>query len=231
MTLQTLHPTSFDEGVILDQTPWPGIDVPEDCDYPALLEIMKPLGADMLVRAIRERLYLPPHHNVGWAENKAEGKSQYRHAPKIETAHKMLRFERMDSSQISRTSRAFESTWAFTAVPTETQQVKTVRIIFQGPLKILSPLVNPNGNGIVPEVLPGLPYWQLDVSKERKGPRDLPMLVNTIDGQAVSVDSMKVEGDVNLPALRSAQKHRLIGPPRYINSKRLVAFHNVLTAR
>lgn len=59
VSLQTLHPTKFDHGVILAQTPFPGIK--HDTTTVSELEaLLAPMGADMLVQGIKERIYIPP---------------------------------------------------------------------------------------------------------------------------------------------------------------------------
>ncbi len=232
MSLQTLHPLSFDEGVILDQTPWPGIDVPENCDFPRLVEIMQPLGAEMLLKAIRKRLYLPSYNGVGWAENSADGNGEYKLAPKIETKHRLLCFETMDSAHILRMSRAFESTWTFAAISTRTSELKRQRVIFQEPFQVLSPSsVYMEADESVPEIPPGLPYWRYDARDDAGEPIYRPVLVNTIDGKTISASSMKVEGGVEMPAYQAALKHRLIRQPRYMSSKCVITFHEGLSER
>ena len=232
MSLQTLHPISFDEGIILDQTPWPGIDIPEGCDYSELLKTMQHLGADMLLKAIRNRLYLPPYNDTGWAKNAADGKRVYEHAPKIKTAHKLLCFETMDSLRITRMSRAFGSTWAFAAVPTRTSELKRSRIIFPRPLKILSPsLVSMDGKNDILSIPPGLPYWPKRTASDEKDRADHSLLVNTIDGKTMSMSSIKVEGSVEMSAYQAAQKYRLIGHSRHMNTKDVITFHDCLTAQ
>lgn len=231
MSLQTLHPTTFDEGVILDQTPPPGVDVPENCDYSRLLKIMLPLGAEMLVKAIRNRLYLPPYRSVKAAQKAAEGDVKPHFAPKIETLDRLLCFQTMDSSRISRLSRAFESTWAFAAVSTKMPGLKRQRIIFSGPLHCLSPELVDKENENAPEVPPGLPYKPRNSNNNLERSTDLPLLINTIDGKTILVPSMKVEGGSEMPAYRAALKHKLIGQPQSSNSKTLSTFHHILTSR
>jgi methionyl-tRNA formyltransferase len=230
MTLQTLHPVSFDEGTILDQTPWPGIDVPDDCNYPALLEIMQPLGAEMLLKAIRQRLYLPPYKDVGWANNAADDKRSWKRAPKIETAHRLLCFETMDSSRMLRMSRAFESTWAFASVPTQTSDFEKRRVIFRGPFNILSHSSPYNAERkSIPGIPPGLPYWPENATDNERNLANCPLLINTFDGRTISADSMQVEGGVQMPAYGAALKHRLIGQSQPAISRMAITFHERLT--
>jgi methionyl-tRNA formyltransferase len=232
MSLQTLHPTSFDEGFILDQTPWPGIDVPEDCDYARLLKMMQPLGAEMLVNAIQKRWFLPPRNGVPCAKSIDHARGNYKLAPKLGTAHRLLNFETMDSAHVLRMSRAFESTWAFAAVPTSRAEVKRQRIIFPGPFCIISPSSDDPGeiDGIL-EVPPGLPYLPHDAASGCGDLMNHPLLVNTVDGKTISTVSLKVEGGVQMVAHRAALKHRLMGQPCKLNGKGVITFHEALTAQ
>jgi methionyl-tRNA formyltransferase len=226
MTLQTLHPVSFDEGIILDQTPWPGIDVPEDCNYPALLKIMQPVGAEMLLKAIRQRLYIPPYKDVGWANSVFDSKGSYKHAPKIETAHRLLCFDTMDSARILRMSRAFQSTWAFASIPVRTSHFEKRRVIFQEPFKTLG-----HSSKRIRVISPGLPYWPDSAINDDKSRANSPLLINTLDGRTISADSMQVEGGVQMSAYSAALKHKLISQSRDTTSKMAITFHERLTAR
>jgi methionyl-tRNA formyltransferase len=59
-----MHPTKFDHGVVLAQTPAPGIPIPDDATPQSLLETLGPIGAEMLVQGIEKKLFLPPLHDV-----------------------------------------------------------------------------------------------------------------------------------------------------------------------
>lgn len=87
VSVQTLHPTKFDAGVVLNQTPPPGIKVPHpDTATPEdLIPILGPLGASMLVDTIRNQHYVPPYDPVASSLRKDEATL----APKIttETCH------------------------------------------------------------------------------------------------------------------------------------------------
>lgn len=72
VTLQTMHPRHFDQGAILDQAPFPGFE--HGCTtVPELSAKMGPLGAAMLLKAIRNRTFVPPLEIKGWAHQ------QYHH--------------------------------------------------------------------------------------------------------------------------------------------------------
>jgi methionyl-tRNA formyltransferase len=233
MSLQTLHPTSFDEGVILAQTPWPGIDIPEGCDYPTLLERMKPHGAEMLVNAIRNRLYVPPLRAVAGVENLEHNERTKRRGPKVQTADRQLCFETMNSSNILGRSRAFESTWAYAAVRSQSSGFQRQRVLFPGRFELVRDLVEHSEESPAPalEIAPGLPYWSLGNSTNLRCLDEDPMLVNTIDGKTLSAALMKVEGGIQMPAFKASVKHKLIGTPRKLGSKTIITFHEALSAK
>ncbi|KAL5612210.1 hypothetical protein BROUX41_000250 [Berkeleyomyces rouxiae] len=66
VSLQTLHETSFDHGLILAQTPAPGLSIPEDCTLDELHELVTPIAADMLATGLRTGIHVAPQQSVGW---------------------------------------------------------------------------------------------------------------------------------------------------------------------
>jgi methionyl-tRNA formyltransferase len=89
VTLQTLSHEDFDKGVVLAQTPAPGIPIPEGCSVPQLRDMLAPVGAEMLVDALRKGLHVPPHQTPkGWKEPK-EGEHLI-HAGKLKPEHREL---------------------------------------------------------------------------------------------------------------------------------------------
>jgi methionyl-tRNA formyltransferase len=231
MSLQTLHPTAFDEGVVLDQTLPPGIEVPECCDYSGLLRILEPLGAEMLVKALRSRLYLPPYRGVDWTQDPVGGAVEPRSAPKIQTFHRLLSFQSQDSSQIVRMTRAFQSTWTYAAVATQAPESERKRIIFSGPLSCLgSGTMDSRLDGCVPGLQAGLPYKPYSSAAPKDESTDLPLFINTIDGNTIVVPSMKVEGGSEMPAFKAALKHKLLREPFVLKSQTITAFHDILSS-
>lgn len=59
VTLQTLHPKHFDDGEIIAQTPYPGIKHGAKT-VEELRDLLAPIGAQMLVQAIKDRSFVPP---------------------------------------------------------------------------------------------------------------------------------------------------------------------------
>ncbi|EON62733.1 hypothetical protein W97_01958 [Coniosporium apollinis CBS 100218] len=80
ITLQTLHPKHFDQGMILAQTPELDIPHPDTCTPKVLIEYLAPLGGQLLVESLRKRLFVPPLEDAGWYAK--EGQKLW-HAPKI----------------------------------------------------------------------------------------------------------------------------------------------------
>ncbi|CCU82347.1 methionyl-tRNA formyltransferase [Blumeria hordei DH14] len=108
VTLQTLDMKSFDRGIILDQTrPW--LEVPDLCTYDGLLKLLTPLAADMLVRGLRRRIFLPPLHDMGWVPPVDQ---KLIHARKITSADKMLPWNTHDIKSIIQGYRALGRLWS-----------------------------------------------------------------------------------------------------------------------
>ncbi|KAK4251695.1 formyl transferase [Corynascus novoguineensis] len=61
ITIQTLSTEAFDAGVPLLQTPHPGIPIPIGCTPEQLHETLAPLGAQLLLQALRAGLHVPPY--------------------------------------------------------------------------------------------------------------------------------------------------------------------------
>ncbi|KAL2196132.1 formyl transferase [Corynascus similis CBS 632.67] len=61
ITIQTLSTEAFDAGVPLLQTPHPGIPIPIGCTPKQLHDTLAPLGAQLLLQALRAGLHVPPY--------------------------------------------------------------------------------------------------------------------------------------------------------------------------
>lgn len=87
ITIQTLSPHAFDEGVPLLQTPRPGIPIPPECTLAHLHDLLAPEGAKMLVEALRMGLHVPPYQPYGadntstYTSPPASSASRTRNAP------------------------------------------------------------------------------------------------------------------------------------------------------
>ncbi|KAH9876056.1 hypothetical protein J1614_003935 [Plenodomus biglobosus] len=94
VSIQTLHPKHFDQGLVLSQTPAPGIEVPLGTTAQELEAQLAGAGADMLVHVLKSRMYMPPMEDAGWY---TRSKGPTDHAPKIT---KQDRFIDMKTSRL-----------------------------------------------------------------------------------------------------------------------------------
>ncbi|KAH8893246.1 Formyltransferase [Thozetella sp. PMI_491] len=89
VSLQTLSEKTFDAGLVLAQTEIPGVPIPPGATFADLYEQFAALGAEMLVRGLRESVHVPPLRQVGWRPTADEFQS-LRHAPKLGTADRQV---------------------------------------------------------------------------------------------------------------------------------------------
>ncbi|RCI09098.1 hypothetical protein L249_5043 [Ophiocordyceps polyrhachis-furcata BCC 54312] len=117
VSLQTLDEKRFDHGVVLAQTPPPGLVVPSAATIQEVTALAAKQGAEMLVRALlRDRLHVPPHRDAGWgwkaveSENGAGG--LLRHAPKVTKADSRIDWRTWTSGEeFGRRVRVFGTVW------------------------------------------------------------------------------------------------------------------------
>lgn len=136
-----MHPTKFDHGVVLAQTPSPGLPIPDDATPQSLLETLGPLGAEMLVRGIEQSLFLPPFADA----SQPPTTHQPAHAPKITPSDREIAWSHWSSSEIQLRDRVLGrlwdgSIWARTNLDDgkwEGKQ-KHLRATFTGPWRVTS---------------------------------------------------------------------------------------------
>ena len=123
VTLQTMHPRHFDQGAILDQTPFPGFE--HGCTTtPELSSKMGPVGAAMLLKAIRNRSFVPPLEIKGWAHqhlhhqksnhddnNGNKNELLIRAAPKITAEDSHIDWSTWSAEEILRKQRIVGHLW------------------------------------------------------------------------------------------------------------------------
>jgi methionyl-tRNA formyltransferase len=123
VTLQSLSPKSFDDGRILLQTP---IDIPnpEQITHGALQDILTPISADLLVRGLREKVYLPESPSV---EPILSPGKILTHAPKIKSEDMRL-LSKMTAKEIVRIERALSKVWVTTKLRDDSRK----RVVLDG---------------------------------------------------------------------------------------------------
>ncbi|GJP98103.1 methionyl-tRNA formyltransferase [Aspergillus niger] len=208
VTLQTLHLKHFDHGTILAQTPAPGFDIPnpDTCTVPDLLSLVCPKGADILVKGIREGLFVPPVEDAGWRASEADG--QLVHAAKIKPEDRHIDWENWSSLDISRRNRVLGPLWSKALVANNASSEKPSfqhrRVIFTE-FEEVTPLKGCDKFSVVP----GLPF--VDGAHPIDSTKGKGVYVFTRDGKLIKVHQMKVEGEPNADALRAALKARMVG--------------------
>jgi methionyl-tRNA formyltransferase len=110
VSLQTLDEKTFDKGIILDQTSQREAakfkQMCGDCNYDILLKNITPKGAEILVKGIRNRVFVPPLVHRSWYQ-----KTDIVHAPKITAADRQVDFRQQSASAIDKNVRALGRLW------------------------------------------------------------------------------------------------------------------------
>ncbi|KAJ9646147.1 Methionyl-tRNA formyltransferase [Knufia peltigerae] len=181
ITVQTLHPSKFDQGTILDQTPAPGIEIPnpQSITTPQLIDLLAPLGADMLVNVIRHRLYIPPQTPIRDQENPEEVAM----APKITAQMRVVDFAKFTGTELLRRNRAIGPLQVF--IKNDDAMKDTIRIKISEDARFATASDIPEGLRSCADSIPvGVPYAIIPKSQDPIE-SDKPLLVNTLatDGE------------------------------------------------
>ncbi|KAJ4994272.1 Methionyl-tRNA formyltransferase, mitochondrial [Stagonosporopsis vannaccii] len=105
VSVQTLHPTTFDAGVVLRQSEAPGVSIGEHETRAQLEARLAPLGAEMLLSVLRDRAYVAPVEDNGWWAGEPEA------APKLSKQHHEVRFATMSLQRVRAAVRALQHVW------------------------------------------------------------------------------------------------------------------------
>ena len=111
VSLQTMHEEQFDHGVVLSQTPAPGIRMMQ---HPTLSRTTRKLameGAELLVQGLRDGLHLPPYQDAGW-KAKELGGWPLEHAPKITPADTEVDWDSWTVADWLRRLQLKQAVWA-----------------------------------------------------------------------------------------------------------------------
>ncbi|CBX92261.1 hypothetical protein IAQ61_000442 [Plenodomus lingam] len=108
VSVQTLHPEHFDQGLVLAQTPSPGIQVPAGTTARELEAQLAKTGADMLVQLLRSRKYMPPWEDAGWY---GSSNGPLDHAPKITNNDRYIDLNTSPLEDIHTIQNALGDSW------------------------------------------------------------------------------------------------------------------------
>ena len=185
VSIQTLHPTKFDEGTVLYQTE--DIAIPAGATHDQLVVQLAPIGAEFLIKAIRKGLYQQPYQAVDAA-------SQPSLAPRISPAFRELDFMKQNPVEMVRIERALGKPFAVV----KGEDGRRLRLILAGLSTRDEPI----------EMLAGLPYVLL---KESDDPTQSqrPLSINTRQG-ALEVSTITIEGQSPRLATQAAAKAGLL---------------------
>ncbi|KAG5936303.1 hypothetical protein E4U59_005084 [Claviceps monticola] len=113
VSLQTLDDEAFDRGIILAQTPPPGLPISPEDNFESLRDNTAVHGAKMLIQGLRDGLHIPPYRDVGWkaAQLKEQGIEKPQHAHKTSKGDSMIR-PNWTAEDFLRRYRTFGKVWA-----------------------------------------------------------------------------------------------------------------------
>ena len=237
VSVQTLHPSRFDEGLILDQTPPPGLEIPDPDRiwFDELRDYLAPLGAKMLVDAIRHRLYIPPYKPVQF-DPRLSRQSPV-HAPKLTKELHAVDFTAMTVTDILRRNRATQKLHAFAR--SDTVPDKTRQIIFgeNGPmrLKALRDQDTPEEVQNVLESIPeGVPFVMVDLHTNISGCTKALMIKARRDGdegsRLIVIPQLLVDSRSRDYAALAAARAKFFAFPEFVGGYKLYRFSHPLSA-
>ncbi|KAL8711325.1 MAG: hypothetical protein Q9220_004222 [cf. Caloplaca sp. 1 TL-2023] len=220
VTLQTLHPTQFDGGKIIAQTPFPGIEhnakTVED-----LRVLTARLGAQMLIQVIDESLFVPPIAEVGWCRD-TETPSRFKRALKIGSEDRHLDWAQWTAQDILRRQQIIGPLWNITDASSKARsgnRREARRIIWEGGFRLENDfhIFPPVGHPIVI----GLHGHTQSVC------------IRTCDGNTLIARNVKLEGESTSDVFDAVRRAGLAPVPKAMDKLRqsphdFVSFHSPL---
>lgn len=202
MTLQTLHPTRFDCGKILAQTP-PfkfGTPFPESSTVPDLMKHVAPKGAELLVDSIKKGLFVPEEGNPDIIPNEQATKCR-RRAPKITPEDRHIKWDTWSADEIIRRHRVIGPLWN-TANTYSDGKVTEKRLIW---VSGFSRSPTPLHRSLLLRG-PGIPFVEQPLDSDMPG-----LAVTTCDGAVLRIEKAKVEGGKTQDAYHAVRRTGILG--------------------
>jgi len=231
ISIQTLHPSKFDEGVVLAQTPQPGLAIPnpDTVTFKELRSMLAPIGAEMLVKAIQNRLYLPPYDAVQPRAGAAGLHLSF--APKVTTQHRAVNFQTMTRIQILRRNRAIPKLFAVAERVTGTP--KKNRILFETDLRASTHEEMERMPDVCRSIPNGVPFAILNESEDIYH-SSAPLNINVnleYSGRRGHIISptITVAGHRPGAAAAAAARAKFFDEPTAVGDQRLYVFHAPLS--
>ncbi|KAL8787019.1 MAG: hypothetical protein Q9213_002455 [Squamulea squamosa] len=222
VTLQTLHPNKMDGGKILAQTPYPGIEHRAET-VEDLQALTAQLGANMLIQSLKNGVFVPPLHEVGWYAGNST-LEDFTHATKIGPKERHLDWATWSADEILRRQRIIGPLWnmAKTSTQGNTGERKEVkRIIWDDGLQRLE------------EECHLFPAIGQPIIVGLHGPAQ-KIYMRTCDGNVLVARKFKVEGGATAEAFHAAKRNGLAPIPKGLDKPTelphdFLAFHLPLT--
>ena len=214
VSLQTLHPTKFDRGTVLAQTPYPGIKY-DATTVPELGALLAPMAADMLVRGIREGVYIPPFPDSA-SHGEIDNTIALRLAPKITSNDRHVQWHSWTAQEIMRRSNIVGPMWNYVTCKITGRQEQR-RIIWVSGFRLST-------ENIGQVTTKGRPIMTGFQEKSQS------IHITTCDGQVLTADEVKLEGQGVTEFSHAAKHAGMVGLPiaqDYISQKYAV-FHKEL---
>lgn len=204
ISLQTLHASKFDEGVVLDRISVPIRDS-STCTFAQLRDQLGPVGAEVLIRGLREKRYLSQDRSLD-----DPNPAQTSYAPKIKKQHTAINPALHNSHQILRMQRALRLLWAHAQdVNGEPSRVLTGSLIGDVSLQRHLILVPEVVRSIAASIPIGVPYGIVQGGKQPTQAGNAALFMNTTTG-VVGIETLIVSGGVRGSALVASARAKLV---------------------
>ncbi|CAH0053217.1 unnamed protein product [Clonostachys solani] len=134
VSLQTLDEEKIDHGVVLSQTPAPGMRI---LQHPTLSRVNRKLameGADLLVQGLRDGVHIAPYEDAGWKAKELEGQP-LQHAPKITKADMQIDWLEWTAEDWRRRIQISQGVWTMVACSLK-GEVLIRRLIFHDVMEV-----------------------------------------------------------------------------------------------
>lgn len=202
--------------MILDQTPAPGIPIPnpDSCTVPELLELLAPKSAEMLINGIRNRVFVPPLKEV---KSQFEGinAKDLTHSPKITPEDRRIKWREWTWAEIKRRQRVLGSLWSI-AKPAFARKLSDKELndpFIKRPLekRVIFDEIEEVSEDSVPgsyrmSSYPGTPFT---LGSAQRTSHDKALYVYSADHKLLRLEKLKFEGERFNDALIAAQKARM----------------------
>ncbi|KAK5114999.1 hypothetical protein LTR85_010037 [Meristemomyces frigidus] len=196
VTLQTMHPTKFDHGMVLDQS---RVDLPPDSQYQDLVGLLGPLGAKMLAKCIYHGNFVPPLQE---AKGLRGLKASY--APKLTPEDRHINWDTWTADDIITRDKVIGRLWDTTTytwcmgLPPHEGQAR--RLTYHGPW-----VVHPKGDSYpetAVEANAGSPLPLTDSRPARIG-------FCTVDKRLIMPSEVTIEGERRAEGLQKLAQNLL----------------------